>query len=178
MGSGSVLLLALPAAPVLAWQLALVARRAERRRYDVEIAASAVLALTAPAALWTGQGRISLAAGALLWLLLSLHAAGTILHAALRLKQRALKAAPSRQQSLRMALPALGYNLALWLGIAGLAAAHHLPAGLALAYAIQPLEVLWAALHPTPGIAPQKIGFRQLAVTGLFGFVFIVAMKI
>ena len=55
-GFGYVLYLALPGAPVFGWHLWLVSRRAERRQAGVEIIASGVLALSAPAAYWVSIG--------------------------------------------------------------------------------------------------------------------------
>ena len=55
-GQAQLAVLALPGLPVFLWHLILVARRAERRQIGVEIVASGVLALAAPAALWVGQG--------------------------------------------------------------------------------------------------------------------------
>jgi hypothetical protein len=54
LGYGYILYLAIPGIPVFAWHLALVSRRAERRRAGIEIVASGVLALSAPGAYWVG----------------------------------------------------------------------------------------------------------------------------
>ncbi|MBK7199061.1 YwiC-like family protein [Candidatus Amarolinea dominans] len=56
-GQAQLAILALPGLPVFVWYLYLVARRAERRQLGVEIVASGVLALAAPAAYWIGRGR-------------------------------------------------------------------------------------------------------------------------
>ena len=55
-GQAQLAVLALPGVPVFLWHLVLVARRAERRQIGVEIVASGVLALAAPAAFWIGRG--------------------------------------------------------------------------------------------------------------------------
>ncbi|HNH79839.1 MAG TPA: YwiC-like family protein, partial [Anaerolineales bacterium] len=51
-GFAYILYLAIPGAPVFAWHLWLVSKRSERRQSGVEIIATGVLALVAPAALW------------------------------------------------------------------------------------------------------------------------------
>jgi len=63
-----IFILALPGIPVFAWHLYLVSQRAERRQVGVEIVASGVLALAAPAGYWIGIG----SADPLGWLLFSL----------------------------------------------------------------------------------------------------------
>ena len=55
-GAGYILILAVPGIPVFAWHLWLVSRREERRQVNVEIIATGVLALAAPAAYWVGIG--------------------------------------------------------------------------------------------------------------------------
>lgn len=92
-GFGYTLWLALPALPVLTWHLWLVSRRAERRQAALEITASGVLALAAPAAYWVGTSSTD-ATGWLLGGLCWLQSAGSILYAFLRLEQRVLKAIP------------------------------------------------------------------------------------
>ena len=51
-----ILLLAVPGAPVFAWHLWLVSRREERRQVNVEMLATGVLALAAPAVYCVGIG--------------------------------------------------------------------------------------------------------------------------
>jgi len=169
---GFLVWLALPALPVFAWHLWLVRRRAERRQMLVEIVASGVLALAAPAAVWVGQGQAS-PTGWLLWGLTWLQVAGTILYAYLRLEQRALKQRPTPRETAGMALPVFGYNLAALVIVTGLALAQIVPALLPLAYLIQPLEVVWGTLHPAVGVKPKIIGIRQLIVSIVFTVVFI-----
>ena len=59
-GAGYILLLAIPGIPVFAWHLWLVSRREERRQVNLEIIATGVLALAAPAMYWVGTGRYDL----------------------------------------------------------------------------------------------------------------------
>jgi hypothetical protein len=56
-GFGPILFLAIPGIPVFAWHLWLVSRRQERKQAGVEILATGVLSLAAPAAYWIGVGR-------------------------------------------------------------------------------------------------------------------------
>ena len=62
-GFGYLLFLAIPGAPVFAWHLWLVSRRAERRQINVEIIATGVLSRSAPAAYWVGIGHYDPRAG-------------------------------------------------------------------------------------------------------------------
>ena len=56
-GYGYLFILAIPGILVFAWYLYLISKRAERRKMGVEIVASGVLALSAPAAYWVGVGQ-------------------------------------------------------------------------------------------------------------------------
>ena len=78
-----VLYLAVPGVPIFAWHLWLVSRREERHRAGVEILATGVLALTAPAAFWVGSGRYD-PAGWWLWVLTWFQSAASIVYAYLR----------------------------------------------------------------------------------------------
>jgi hypothetical protein len=172
LGHGAILWLIIPAAPVFAWHLWLVSRRAERRQALVEIVASGVLALSAPAAFWVGRGQVD-PAGWWLWGLSWLQAAGTILYAYLRLEQRQLLAAPTWMQGVRMARVALLYNFATLAIVIVLSAISLIPAWIPLAFLIQPIEVIWGVLHPAIGVKPKSIGIRQLIISSLFTIVFI-----
>lgn len=174
LGYSAILWLALPAIPVFAWHLWLVSRRAERRKAAVEIAASGVLALAAPAAFWVGRGSYD-PQGWLLWGLCWLQVAGTILYAYMRLEQRVMKRAPGLKESLAMARPAVLYHAAALLGVLALAAFGRVPAWLPAAYLIQPVELAWGILHPAVGVKPKVIGIRQLIVSTVFTLAFILA---
>jgi hypothetical protein len=177
LGYGFLAWLALPALPVFAWHLWLVRRRAERRQMLVEVAGSGVLALAAPAAYWVGLGRVD-PTGWLLWALVWLQVAGTILYAYLRLEQRVLEQIPDWRQSFRMARVALVYNAAVFLLVAGLGFIKVAPMLLPLAYLIQPVEVAWGTGHPAVGVKPKAIGIRQLIVSTLFTLVFVLAWSV
>ena len=163
--------LGLAAVPVLGWHLLLVTRRDERRKASVEIVASGVLALGAPAAYWVGLGRpepIGWLMGALMWL----QAAGSIVYAYMRLEQRVLKAAPSPAETKRMARRPLlytGFNLAAALA---LALTGVIPLLSALAFSLQFAETLYGAARPAVGVKPTAIGIRQTIVSILFTILF------
>ncbi len=171
-GYSFILLLAIPAAPVLAWHLWLVSRRAERQQMAVELAGSAALALAAPAAYWVGKGAAD-STGWLLWGLCWLQTAGSIIYTYLRLKQRRLSAQPGLNESVRMAVPALVVNTGVVLLAGLLAILAVIPPWLPAAYAVQALEVAWGTLHPAVRAKPGVIGMRQLAVSLLFTALFI-----
>ena len=175
-GQGYVGYLLLPALPVLAWQLWLVSRRAERRQAPVELAGACVLALAAPAAEWVGIGRYD-PAGWWLWLLAWLQSAASILYAYLRLEQRLLPEAPGRPEQWRMArraLAATSFNVAFTLL---LAAGGLLPRLIFVPYTLQWLESLWGASHPAVRVKPVWIGVRQLVVSLVWTALFIAVWR-
>lgn len=174
LGDGFVLYLAVPAIPIFIWHLWLVSRRAERNQIVIELAGSAVLALAAPAAYWVGQGDYD-PLGWLLWGLVWLQIAGSIVYTYLRLRQRRLEAFPSRQESLRMGFPALALNSGSLILVIVLSAGSVIPPYLPFAYMIQWVEVLWGISHPAVKVKPTIIGVRQLIVSILFTLAFILA---
>ncbi|GIV67012.1 MAG: hypothetical protein KatS3mg047_1405 [Bellilinea sp.] len=166
-GLGFLVVLALPALPVLFWHLWLVSRREERRKPVVEIAGSGVLGLSAPAVYWAGKGETDWIGWAL-WLLLWLQAIGSILYAYLRLNQREWKELPSLARRLRAARASIlvcgiNFTVVSLLSIVGV-----LPPYLPLAYLIQLVEAVWGALRPAIGVKPVTIGVRQLVISTLF----------
>ncbi len=170
-GLGFLVVLALPALPVLLWHLWLVSRREERRKPIVEIAGSGVLGLAAPAVYWAGIGKLN-TEGWLLWLLLWLQAIGSILYAYLRLNQREWKNVPALADKIRAgSLPLLvcGGSVVL---VALFSLAGTLPSLLPLAYLIQFSEAIWGTLRPAVGVKPVAIGVRQLIVSTLFTLTF------
>lgn len=108
-GYGFVLYLALPAIPVFAWHLYLVQKRAERGKMGVEIVASGILALAAPAAYWVGEGYPA-PTGWWLWCLAWFQSAASIVYAFLRLEQRPLREVPTLPTRFRMGTRALTYT--------------------------------------------------------------------
>jgi hypothetical protein len=171
-GHGYLLYLTVPAVPVFLWHLFLVSRRAERRQAGLEIVATGTLSLAAPAAYWLGFGGYQ-PTGWLLWALVWLQAAASIVYAYLRLAQRELAETPPaavRWQMGRRALLYTSFNLVLvfGLGVAGIVGRW-----LFLAYLLQWLETLWGITHPAVGVKPTRIGIRQLIVSSLFTILFI-----
>lgn len=168
-----VLYLAIPGLPVFAWHLWLVSRREERRQAGVEIVATGVLSLAAPAAYWVGIGHY-VVAGWWLWILVWMQTAASIIYAYLRLEQREWKSMPNRWARFRAGWRAYAYtslNLvaSLSLGLLGL-----LPRFLFIPYLLQWMETVWGIDHPAMGWKPTRIGIRQLIVSILWTVLFIV----
>src|SRR6266498_2920824 len=107
-GFGYLLYLAIPGIPVFAWHLWLVSKREERRQINVEILATGVLSLAAPAAYWVGVGHYD-PSGWWLWILVWFQTAASIVHAYLRLEQRELSKAPVRNDLWTMGFCAFAY---------------------------------------------------------------------
>jgi len=175
--AGYVLYLALPALPVFAWHLYLVSRRAERRQMGVEIVASGVLALAAPAAYWVARGHAA-PTGWWLWVLTWFQSAASIVHAYLRLEQRQLTLVPAPAARLKMAWRALLYTTFNLAAVTGLSLSNLLPPLLFLPYLLQWLETAWGTWRPALGLRPTLIGLRQLVVSALFTLLFILAWKL
>ena len=88
-GFGYLFFLVIPGIPVFAWHLWLISKREERRQINVEIIATGVLSLAAPATYWVGVGHYD-PLGWWLWILVWLQTAASIVYAYLRLEQREL----------------------------------------------------------------------------------------
>ena len=175
-GAGYVLFLAVPGAAVFAWHLWLVSKREERRQVNVEIIATGVLALAAPAAYWIGIGGYS-PTGWWLWVLTWLQNAASIVHAYLRLAQREWKERPPRSMLWKTGMRAFAYTtfnlvLVLVLGLASI-----LPRLLFLPYLVQWGETLWGIFHPAVKWKPVRIGIRQLVVSILWTILFILTWR-
>lgn len=177
LGHASLLLLSLPAIPLFAWHLWLVRQRKERRQAGLEILASGVLALSAPAALWLGSAEIN-PQGWLLWLLTWLQSAASIVYAYLRLEQREWKAPPPLASRFRSAARALAYSTFNLTAVLLLGVLHVLPTWLWSAYFLQAAETLWGASHPAISAKPTHIGLRQLIVSALFSLIFIICWRL
>lgn len=175
-GYGYLLYLAVPGLLVFLWHLWLVSRRSERRQINIEVIATGVLSLAAPAAYWTGIEQYS-STGWWLWIFTWLQSAASIVYAYLRLEQREIileKSAELPQTTKwRMGSRALIYttfNLLFSL-IAGMAI---LPSKfIFMPFLLQWLETLWGITHPAIGWKPTKIGIRQLFVSILWTVLFI-----
>lgn len=167
------LYLAIPGAPVFAWHLWLVSRREERRQVNIEIIATGVLSLAAPAAYWVGIGQYD-STGWWLWILAWIQAAASIVYAYLRLEQREQAKGPERNGQWKMGWRAALYtsfNLASVLILSLLAV---LPSLLFVPYLIQWLETMWGITYPATGWKPARIGIRQLSISILWTVLFIV----
>jgi hypothetical protein len=176
-GFGYLLILALPGALVFIWHLYLVSRRAERRQAGVEVVASGVLALAAPAAYWVGVGRPD-PMGWWLFALTWMQSAASIVYAYLRLEQRELPAIPETNTRLLMGRRALIYTTFNLAWVIFLSIFQVLPILLPLPYLLQWGETLWGTLRPAVGIKPTTIGLRQLLVSSLFTVLFIITWNI
>jgi len=176
-GFAYLLLLAVPGVPVFAWHLWLVSRREERRRAGMEIAATGVLSLAAPAAYWVGIARYD-STGWWLWILIWLQSAASIVYAYLRLEQRDRAVGLGPVDLWKMGRRAFLYTsfnfiLALLLGLLTV-----LPRFLFLPYLIQWIETLWGVFHPAFKWKPTQIGIRQLIVSTLWTILFIVTWRL
>ncbi|HSG45479.1 MAG TPA: YwiC-like family protein [Anaerolineales bacterium] len=172
-GFGYVIYLAVPGIPVFAWHLWLVSKREERKQVNVEIIATGILSLSAPAAYWVGVGEYDVQ-GWWLWILVWFQTAASIVYAYLRLSQREQAINPDRsgqwQMGWRSALYT-SFNLASVLTLSLLAV---LPSFLFIPYLVQWLETMWGITHPAIGWKPTRIGVRQLIVSIVWTVLFIV----
>lgn len=162
-----VLLFVAPGLVLFAWHLALVARRAERRRASLAVIVSGALALAAPAAYVVARGedpRTPWALAVLCWL----HNVTAIAAVYLRLDQRTWPRVPAWGARWRAA-GALLFSHAAALAAAATAALLTLAGPwLPLAFLPPAVDALALALAPAPGLSPRRVGLRQLAVDVLF----------
>ncbi|RIK29738.1 MAG: hypothetical protein DCC56_11960 [Anaerolineae bacterium] len=175
-GFEDILYLAVPGALVFGWHLWLVSKRKERKQAGVEIIATGILSLAAPAAYWIGVGHYD-PTGWWLWILVWIQSAASIVYAYLRLEQRVLDSLPTRREQWKMGFRAALYttfNLASTLTL-GLVAA--LPTLLFLPYLLQWTETMWGIFHPAVGWKPTHIGIRQLIVSTLWTILFILVWR-
>ena len=172
-GFSYILYLAIPGVPVFAWHLWLVSRREERRQAGIEMVATGVLALAAPAAFWVGSGHYD-PTGWWLWILCWMQTAASIVYAYLRLEQREWISLPNRWSRFRAGWRAYLYTsfnlmivIILGMGVEFLSKLLFIP------YLIQWLETLWGVDYPALGWKPTRIGIRQLIVSTLWTILFI-----
>jgi len=174
---GFVLYLSIPGVFVFGWHLWLVSQRAERRQIGVEIVASGVLALSAPAAYWTSVGETD-PLGWWLWILTWLQSAASIVYAYLRLEQRTWNEIPTVKSRLIFARRAMlysGFNFGVTIFLSSLGLLQIL---IFTPYALQFGETIWGTLNPAIGVKPIRIGLRQLSVSTLFTILFIITWNI
>lgn len=176
-GYAYLLILGIPGVLVFSWYMILISQRAERRQAGVEIIASGVLALTAPAAYWIGIGSYD-PIGWMLWLLTWSQSAASIIYAYLRLEQRQLKNIPDRQSCLKMGQRALLYSTFNLTAVIALSIFSITPVLLPFPYLVQWLETIWGTFNPAIGVRPTTIGIRQLIISIIFTILFIITWKI
>jgi YwiC-like protein len=168
--------LGLPALPVLALQLWLVARRQERQM-GIELIGSGVLALAAPAAYWVGLAKLE-TTGWWLWALSWLYNASAIVYVYLRLQQRRLPAVLEWGERWRQGGRVLlysGFNLAITLALAALAL---LPPFVPAVYALALLHFIYGISIPAVGARPVRIGVEQSSATLVFYLLLALAFRI
>lgn len=175
-GFGYLLLLAIPGAPVFAWHLWLVSKREERRQINVEVIATGVLSLAAPAAYWVGMGHYD-PIGWWLWILVWLQTAASIVYAYLRLKQRELAEIPARNELWTMGFRASAYTTFNLVSAFALGFASILPRFLFIPYLVQWMETMWGIFRPAIKWKPVRIGTRQLIVSILWTILFIITWR-
>ena len=173
-GFSYVVFLAIPGVLVFLWHLKLVSQRSERKQVGVEIVASGMLALSAPAAYCVGIGRCEVV-GFVLFILVWLQSAASIVYAYLRLEQRNLKTKPGLAEKIRMGKRALLYAAFNVLFVLFLSVIGRLSGCMFVPFLLQFLETAWGTLNPAIGEKPTRIGLRQLAVSSLFTLLFIIA---
>jgi len=172
-----ILLLAVPGGIVFIWHLYLVSKRSERGQLGVELVASGVLALAAPAAYWVGIGHPD-NIGWLLFVLVWLQSAASIVHAHLRLDQRRWDREPDLIDKIKFAHRALIYTTFNFLFVLIYSTSGILPRVLFIPYIIQLIETIWGTLKPAIGAKPKSIGIRQLVVSSLYTIVFILTWNL
>lgn len=165
--------LAIPGIPVFAWHLWLVSRREERRQAGAEIIATGVLSLAAPAAYWVGIGHYD-PSGWWLWILVWIQTTASIVYAYLRLEQREWKSVPNRWLRFRAGWQAYVYTSFNLLSSLSLSLLGVLPRFLFIPYLLQWMETIWGIDHPAVGWKPTQVGIRQLTVSMLWTFLFVI----
>jgi hypothetical protein len=171
-GFGYLLYLAFPGILVFVWHLFLVSRRAERKQMGIEMVASGGLALSAPAGLWIGLGRPD-PLGWWLFVLTWFQSSASIVYAYLRLEQRRLVAAPAWRERLRMGRRALIYATFNSVAVLSFSISGLLPSLLVIPYSLQWFETVYGVARPAIRKKPTEIGIRQLIISAIFTFLFV-----
>jgi len=172
LGFYFLLWLALPGIPVFLWHLYLVSQRAERRQMGVELVATGVLSLAAPAAYWVAVGSPD-PTGWWLFLLTWLQSAASIVYAYLRLEQRNWKKVPELPIRVKNGWRAWSYATFNLVFSAVMGMTGFISGTIFVPFALQWLETGWGVLRPAIGWKPTKIGVRQLIISSLFTLFFI-----
>lgn len=179
-GFGYLLYLAIPGVPVFAWHLWLVSRRAERRQAGIEVIATGVLSLSAPAAYWVGVNGYN-PQGWWLWVFTWLQSAASIVYAYLRLKQREISqeqaASMSKSDWRRMGTRAFYYTFFNVIFSVVMGIMNFIPIWIFIPFLLQWLETIWGIHHPAIDWKPTKIGIRQLIVSITWTVLFILLWR-
>ena len=175
-GFGFLLFLAIPVVPVFGWHLWLVSQRSERKQAGIEIIATGVLSLAAPAAYWVALGGYD-PLGWWLWIWTWLQSAASIVYAYLRLEQRELKTRPENRELWGMGKRALIYTSFNLFASLMLGWANVIPQLIFVPFLLQWLETLWGITHPAIGWKPTRIGIRQFIVSTLWTILFIICWR-
>ncbi|MBI4560220.1 MAG: YwiC-like family protein [Candidatus Hydrogenedentes bacterium] len=174
LGHVRILILALPGVPVFAFHLWLVSRKEERGQLGIELVASGVLALTAPAAYWVCDGPY-FGQASLLWCLTWLQSAASIRHVYLRLEQRQMKTPPDVKSRWKMGVIPLLYHTSGAVFSAILAATQLVPWLVPAAFLLTLADGLHSVAKPPVGYKPSRIGIRQLVISTAFAVLMIIA---
>jgi len=176
-GFSYLLYVAIPAASVFAWHLWLVSKREERRQVNLEIVATGVLSLAAPAAFWVGIGRYD-PMGWWLWIMVWLQTAASIVYAYLRLEQRELAEGQGRSELWQMGIRSFAYTTFNLVTSFTLGLVSVLPRFLFIPYLVQWIETLWGIFHPAVKWKPTRIGIRQLIISIVWTMLFILTWRL
>jgi hypothetical protein len=176
-GLSYLLILSIPGILVFIWHLYLVYNRAERGHMGIEIVASGVLALIAPAGYWIGVGGIT-SLGWWLWGLTWFQSAAAIVYVYLQLAQREYKQIPPLKDRFQLGWRSILYTSFNLLSTVLLSALDVIPAWIFVPYLLQWGETIRGIYYPATGVKPTWIGIRQLIVSSLFTLLFIIAWRI
>lgn len=173
-GDVHVLGLAAPGLLVFGIYLWLVFRHAERRQMAMEMLASGVMALAAPAAYWAAGGT-DYPLPWVLWALTWLQSAAAIANVYLRLDQRRWPDARTWPERLQAGHRTLVHHVAGFAAALLFFAVGQAPLLTIAAFAIPLVDAVDTVRRPLPGARPAVIGMRQLAVTTAFAAVMVFA---
>jgi hypothetical protein len=171
-----VLYLAIPGVPVFVWHLWLVSKRNERKIIGIEVLATGILSLAAPAAYWVSLGEYN-STGWVLWACTWLQTAASIVYAYLRLEQRELNAQPANREMWRMGQRSLVYTSSNLFIALVLSWGNIVPQLIFIPFLLQWVETIWGITHPSIGWKPAHIGVRQLIISTLWTILFIIFWK-
>lgn len=175
-GHWQIALLIIPAVPVFTWHLWLVSRRSERKQLGVELIGTGILALAAPGAYWVGISQYD-KIGWLLWALVWLQNAASIVYTYSRLEQRSQSENKDRSNHGSYKNRALIYSSFNVILVLILGSIDILPQWVVLPYFFQWIETLWGTKYPATGWSPTRIGVRQLIVSIVWTFLFIITWR-